>query len=389
VTGRERFVTALKGGMPDRVPVFDFLDSSLFLQRVLGRKVESYQARDVMEATFLCGLDGAFIGYGGFAGYGTTEESPLGANRYRDEWGTVWEKNGYSWPSDAPVDHPLKEREDLRRYRMPDPELPSRMDEIALAQEMSGGRVAVIGGIQGPLTTAIFLCGLTNLFTKAADDPGFVTDVFRLSNEYFSVAVRRMIEAHVDVICVPEDLGFASGPFLSVDMFRRLLLPRIVELFAPAVAAGVPTFLHCDGGIQLYLDDLMSVGFDGLHPIQRTAGMTVRGVRERCGGKLCLVGNVDSSHTLVHGSEERVVWETLETIRDGGLGGALILASDSDIRNEMPYEKVDLMFKTARRFGAYPIDVAALEAEMERCAARGAIPSAERASVRHPQGGAA
>ena len=79
-------------------------------------------------------LDGAFIGYGG------SEEAPLGENRYRDEWGTVWEKTGFSWPSNAPVDHPLM------KYTMRDPELPGRMSEIRLAQELAGGRAAVIGG---------------------------------------------------------------------------------------------------------------------------------------------------------------------------------------------------------------------------------------------------
>ena len=96
----------------------------------------------------------------------------------------------------------------------------------------------------------------------------------------------------------------------------------------------------------------------------------MKAVRAKAGPRLCLLGNVDSSHTLVHGSRERIVYETLETIRDGGLGGALILASDSDIRNEMPYENVDLMFKTALRYGSYPIDRGAIDAEMERCRAR-------------------
>jgi uroporphyrinogen-III decarboxylase len=96
----------------------------------------------------------------------------------------------------------------------------------------------------------------------------------------------------------------------------------------------------------------------------------MKGVRAKAGPRLCLIGNVDSSHTLVSGPKERIVYETLETIRDGGLGGALILASDSDIRNEMPYENVDLMFKTALRDGSDPIDRGAIDAEMERCGAR-------------------
>jgi uroporphyrinogen decarboxylase len=321
-----------------------------------------------MEVTLRYGLDGAFIGYGGFGGYDTTQERVLDERRYQDEWGTVYEKTGYSWPTDAPVDFPIKDRGDLKQYRLPDPEKPERMEGIRTAQEIGGGKVAIIGGVQGPLTTAILVSGLTNVFTKIVDDPFFVTELFRLSNEYFKVAVKRMIEAKVDVICVPEDLGFASGPFFSAPMFRKYLLPYIVDLFDEAVKSGVPTFLHCDGNINQYLDDLSAIGFQGLHPIQRTAGMSIRAVRERRGKALCLIGNVDSSHVLVHGSEREIVRQTLETIRDGALDGAFILASDSDIRDEMPFEKVDLMFRTGLENGKYPIDRAALEEKIREYA---------------------
>jgi uroporphyrinogen decarboxylase len=367
MTGRERFITALKGGIPDRLPIFDFIDSALFIEKIIGRRPSDYQAHDIMEVTLKYGFDGAFIGYGGFGGYDTTDEFDLDENHYRDEWGTVYQKTDYSWPIDAPIDFPIKERADLKKYRIPDPELPERMAEIKLAQEMGNGKTAIIGGVQGPLTTAILICGLTNIFTKTVDDPSFVKEIFRISNEYFKVAVHKLIEARVDVICIPEDLGFVSGPFFSPYHFKKLLLPFIQELFEEAVSKDVPTFLHCDGNINLYLDDLVDIGFNGLHPVQRTANMSIRGVREKYGSKLCLIGNVDSSHTLVYGQDEEIICETLETIREGGLEGGLILASDSDLRDEMPFEKVDLMFRTGLKYGKYPIDEDAVNKEIRRC----------------------
>ncbi|TFG58867.1 MAG: hypothetical protein E4H36_14845, partial [Spirochaetales bacterium] len=347
MTGRERFLTALTGGIPDRVPIFDFLDSQVFIERITGRWPQAYNAKDVMDATLSYGLDGAFIGYGGFGGFDTTEEQEIDEKHYRDEWGTVYEKSAYSWPTDAPVDFPIKGREDLKKYRLPDPELPERLSEIRLAQSMAGDRAAIVGGVSGPLTTATLICGLTNIFTWAYDDPELVREIFRLSNEYYLAAVKKLIGAKVDVICIPEDLGFASAPFFGLDQFRKLLLPFIEELFDLAAGGGVPAFLHCDGNINLYLDDLAAMKLNGLHPIQRTAGMSIKTVREKYGRRLCLIGNVDSSHTLVRGGSGEIICQTLEVIRDAGCEGSLILASDSDLRNEMPFEKVDLMFRTA------------------------------------------
>ena len=154
----------------------------------------------------------------------------------------------------------------------------------------------------------------------------------------------------------------------SVDKdFRKLLLPYIEELFDEAIINNVPTFLHSCGNINLYLDDLVSVGFDGLHPLQRTAGMSMKDVREKVGQKLCLIGNVDSSYTLVTGSDDTIICETLETIHDGAVNGAMILASDSDIRDEMPFEKVDLMFRVGLEYGKYPLDIEAINKKSEEC----------------------
>jgi uroporphyrinogen decarboxylase len=366
VTGKNRFITALLGGVPDRVPIFDFIDSPKFIQRVTGRRPKDYLAQDIMEVTLKYGFDAGFIGYGGFGGYDSMQESALHDEHYKDEWGTVYKKTGYSWPIDAPVDFPIKDWNDLKKYKPPDPDLPERMAEIKLAQKLAGDEAAVVGGVQGPLTTAILLCGLTNVFSKIIDDPRFVTEVFKLSNEYFGFAVRNMVEARVDVICVPEDLGFVSGPFFSTAHFRKLLLPYLIELFDRALQHGVPTFLHCDGNIDAYLDDLVAIGFNGLHPIQRTAGMSIEKVRKRFGTKLCLIGNIDSSYTLVFGNENDIILQTLQSILEGGLQGALIVASDSDIRDEMPYEKVDTMFKTALEYGVYPINVDAISEKLEQ-----------------------
>jgi hypothetical protein len=45
----------------------------------------------------------------------------------------------------------------------------------------------------------------------------------------------------------------------------------------------------------------------------------------------------------------------------------MILASDSDLRDEMPFEKVDLMFRTGLKYGEYPIDVDTVDERMKQC----------------------
>ena len=367
MTGRERFLTALKGGIPDRLPIFDFISSPNFIERLTGHRPQDYLAADIMECTFKFGFDAAFISYGGFGGYDAGEGNTLKEDCYRDEWGTVYKKTGISWPIDSPMDFPIKNWADLKKYKPPDPEIPGRMDEIHLAQKMANNKVAVVGGVQGPLTTAILLCGLDTIFANIIDDPAFVKEIFRLSNEFFKVAVKKMLESNIDAVCVPEDLGCGTGTFFSPEHFKKLLYPYMEELFDEIIKSNTPSFLHSCGNINQILDEIASLGTDGLHPLQRAAGMSIKKVREKCGTKFCIIGNIDSSGVLIYGSENEIILQTLEAIRDGALNGAMMLASDSDIRDEMPFDKVELMFKIGAEYGKYPIDIDAINERIERC----------------------
>ena len=357
MTPKERFLTAIKGGQPDRVPLFDFLDSVKLFEYLLGYKPESYNAKDVMLATKKLELDAAFITYGGFAGYSSDESCSDSVDIYTDEWGTKYRSTDYSWPVDSPIDFPIKSMSNLKDYKMPDPNKPGRLDDIKLAIEMNEGNTAIIGGVQGPLTTAFLLAGWVTLSYSLMGDCKLAISLFEISNKYFNQAILNMIEEGVDVICIAEDLGFESGTFFSPDTYKKYLFPYIREQIKIIRDKGIPVFFHCDGNINLIVEDLVNMGISSLHPIQKTAHMDLLQIKQGYGNRIAICGNVDSSHTLPLRDKEEVVKETKECIKIGAPGGGYILASDSDIRDDMPVENVLTMFETGRKYGEYPIKI--------------------------------
>ena len=353
-TPRERFLCALAGGQPDRVPVFDFLFSPVLFEEFLGRRVSDYNGRDAVECTRAMGLDGVWVPFGGFSGY---RPRYLREHVYVDEWGTTYQKDPASWPIDAPIDYPIKSRVDLRAYRPPDPTAPGRLDHVETALELADGDLAVLAGVQGPLTTAWLLLGPELIFQSIYDDPGLLKAVFRLSNDFFLVAAQRVAAAGVDAVIVSEDLGHSSGPFFGLRHYRELLRPYLDELVGAIVRLGKPALLHSCGCVTIFLDDLVESGISGLHSLQRTAGMDLAEVKARYGERICLVGNVDSSATLPYGAEQEVEREVREAIRIAGPGGGYILASDHSLHDGIPMRNVRQMLDAARRYGRYPLEL--------------------------------
>jgi uroporphyrinogen decarboxylase len=350
---RERFITAVNGGKPDRVPIFDFLEGKRIFKEVLGKEIGSPSGTDITECSIKLGFDAVFIAYGGF--YNSENAEPGGI--YSDEWGVVYKNTGVSWPIDPPYRAAIKDREDLEKWlkKKPDPFLKSRLDDLNAALKISNGRVAVIGGVIGPLTLATLTLGFEGMLMKLMDEPDIVEEVFKTSCEYNKVAAVKMIDAGADAIFVCEDLGFNDGIFAPPAIFRKYLFPYLSVLINEIKSKNVPVLLHSCGNVNELLDDLAGFGISALHPLQRKAGMDIESIRKRYGTKLCLIGNIDATDTLAYGSVKAIENEVRKTIDIAGRDGAYVLASDSDYHDGIPPKNFIAMVKAARRFGKYPV----------------------------------
>ena len=344
-----RFLTALAGGQPDRVPLFDFLFQQPLYEALIGRRPANYNGPDAVACAEALDHDGVWLPFGGFSGY---QPRFLRENVYQDEWGTTYQKDPASWPIDAPVDHPIRTRSDLKGYRLPDPTLPGREAEIRAAAEVNRGGLALLGGVQGPLTTAWLLMGYEHICYNLRDDPALLTELFRMSNDFFMEAARRSVAAGCVGVWVSEDLGDSHRGFFKLDDWRRLLLPPLVELVDSIADLGVPVLLHSCGNINAYLDDLAQTRIRSVHPLQRTARMDLRAVKERYGRRFCLIGNIDSSRTLPFGTPEEVGAEVREAIDIAAPGGGYVLASDHSLHDGIPVENIREMFRVGAEHGA-------------------------------------
>ena len=345
---RERFLTALRVQQPDRVPLFDFLFQQPMYEALIGRRPESYNGRDAAACALALNHDGVWLPFGGFSGY---RPRFLRDRVYQDEWGTTYQKEPSSWPIDAPIDYPIKTRADLGGYRPPDPTLPGRDAEIVAAREANVEQLALLGGVQGPLTTAWLLMGYENICYALHDDPALLADVFRISNEFFKEAARRSVAAGCVGMWVSEDLGDSHRGFFKLDDYRRHVLPPFVELVDFIAALGVPVLLHSCGCINAFLDDLAQTRISSIHPMQRTAKMDLRTIKARYGRRFCLIGNIDSSRTLPYGTPAEVEAEVREAIDIAAPAGGYIVASDHSLHDGIPVENIRALARAGTEYG--------------------------------------
>jgi uroporphyrinogen-III decarboxylase len=116
-----------------------------------------------------------------------------------------------------------------------------------------------------------------------------------------------------------------------------------------------PWVFHSDGNLMPILDDLLTLGMNGLHPIQ-PAAMNIKEVKAKYGQKVCILGNIDLDYTLTLGTPDEVDKEVKERIAAAGPGGGYVVTSANSLTDYCKTENVWAMAKAVKKYGKYPLD---------------------------------
>ena len=188
-------------------------------------------------------------------------------------------------------------------------------------------RHCVFGKTGGPYLRSVYVRGEMQLLADMAGDTPLARAVIdRVTDHLIAVGVEqiRRWDLGRTGIWIYDDMGSNRGPMFGPRRFEQVLLPAYRRMIAAYKRAGARyVFLHSDGDIRSILDMLIDAGIDGLHPLERRAGMDIGAIRRRH-PRLILAGGMCNTHTLVRGAPAQIETEAREILDLGREGGVII-----------------------------------------------------------------
>jgi uroporphyrinogen decarboxylase len=339
LTSAERVMRVLRREEPDRIPHFEWIIDRKVRQAICpGGSMEEFTVRMGLDA-ILAGPDFA--------------KESVGPNRVRNEWGVVQEYT--SEEHGFPVDGPIKNLEDFRRYTPPDPHAPGRYKSLEGIVKRHKGKLAIGVHLNDVFSIPRYLLGFERLMMALVEDPELVRGLVELSVEKNIAMAHEVARRGADFIFTGDDYASTERPFMSPRTFREFLAEPLKRVITGFHEAGLPVIKHTDGNILTILEPILDAGIDCLDPIDPIAGLDIGQMKERFGNRVALKGNVDCAHTLTFGTEEQVVAETREVIRKAAAGGGLILSSSNSIHSAVKPGNYLAMWNAVRMYGTYPI----------------------------------
>ena len=309
MTSKERMATALKLGIPDRVPTFE---------------LEFQLSEELMGKSFLTEHE--------LEGLSASEvDRKIAENaQYMIQ---VYDRLEH----DAICIQYLNEEHTIQTIRR--------------LHEYSGDRFMLLA--HGDGTFAIpDGDGMLDFAYRIADDPESVHEQAEQMVRHAMEHDLRLLDAGLDGFILCSDYCFNKGPFLSPRMFAEFVTPYLARLIETIRNHGGYAIKHTDGNIMPILDQLVSTRPHALHSIDPMAGVDIREVKRLVGDKVALCGNVHCA-AMQTGTDEEVIASAEYCLTYAKPGGGYVFCTSNIPFKGLPLERYLMVLDVWKRMRDY------------------------------------
>ena len=354
MTSKERVLTALAHGEPDRAPI------NYSANPGIDKRLKAHYGLAANDSEGLKGVLGVdFAGVRApYVGPKLHEDLP---DRRVGLWGertryVEHDAGGYWDFCDFPL--PNATVEEAAAWPMPSPD---DFDySVVAGQCRERQRYCVSAGGAGVGCVINRLAKLRSmeqlLIDMATDNPVGLLLIERKQEIELEV-MRRTLEAAeggVDLFWMGEDLGSQIGPMISPALYRKYIRPWHAEFVQMAKSYNVPVMFHCCGSSSWAFPDFIEIGIDAVETLQPEAtDMAPRYLKESFGDRLAFHGCISTAGPVSFGTTDDVVENCREVLEIMMPGGGYCFAPTHSLQDNSPTENVVAMYETAHQHGRY------------------------------------
>lgn len=333
-----RIIKALKGEIPDRVPYFE-IDISPQVVKEISDK-ETFTEKEISRC-----MHRDHIVWWGYPDPFVQRQEGKNGIQYQTE-GVIKNEDDLKIMDHMPCVLTLSDgRRELVKCSGPeDKQIYDSAGKFIKEKEEFAAVAMVNLGIDCTMRSM----GVKGFSYALYDNPDLIKRVLDKYVEWNCVIIEKLINIGFDFFCAADDLAFDTGPFFSPQTFRDLILPRIKQV---AEKMTIPWIFHSDGNLIPIMDDLLTLGMNGLHPIDPNC-MDIIQVKRDYGKRVCVVGNVDLN-LLSNAEPDEVEEEVRRKIEALAPGGGYIISSGNSIPGYVKVENVKRMVEAILKYGQY------------------------------------
>ncbi len=308
MTKRERVITALKGGTPDRIPAgfwFHFLGEKAAGQAAIDAHIDYFRQCD---CDFIKIMSDSYFDYASSIEINTTKDwyhlKPLG------------------------IEHPF---------------YAGQIERAKAIADALKGEALVYYTVFAPFSSIRSGYGDAKVMQMLKEDPEAILHALDVITEDTKMFMKALFDAGVDGIYYSVQGGEKNR--FSVEDYRKYVTPSDVAALDYANTLGELNILHCCGwaGDANNVEDWKDYKAAAVNWATYVEKMDVPTGRKFFPNVNCILGGLDNTRAgvLYKGTDDEVKAEVRRLCEENGPSG-FILGADCSIQSDTPYERIKL-----------------------------------------------
>ena len=317
----EEFLSVLKCGTSDRVPIF-LRDLTLAMDAVNIRTTEVFTEQYDSELSA-----NAVVSFQKMTGQDAVVGCIQSAAFNVESFGGVMKYPEYGIP--VPLTHPLQGVTELPEV----PEISGRtagaVRSYSIVREKLPN-VAVVGNVEGPFTKTGVLIGMDDLALMMISERDHVKEVIELTTEHTMRFIEEL-DSVSSIDCVFLASASDNPDLFGCEVYQNMIVPNVKDLTSRIHKTGYPVIFHPHG---VFMRDCMHDPFEdtirtGIDGLQFSEGNDPERITSMINGRCSVLGGTDIVPTLISGTDEDIKERTEYYIRGCSSGSHIFMPSCS------------------------------------------------------------
>ena len=153
------------------------------------------------------------------------------------------------------------------------------------------------------------------LMSLAAEPDNMVAILERITDYKIDLINRIAYYMRPDSITLHDDWGTEAAPFISLDMWRKLIKPCTKRMYDAVKRHDICLVQHSCGNVQPFLEDIVEMGVDGWESYQNCNDLMA--IKRAFGRRLVFVGAPDVRHFAVQPDQsEGTIMKSMRVLID-------------------------------------------------------------------------
>jgi uroporphyrinogen decarboxylase len=215
------------------------------------------------------------------------------------------------------------------------------------AVEQQGDKRLIVAHVWGIVEGTSSFLGIENCWFNLGMQPDLMTAWFDRYADWLCGLADSLIAAGVEMITLSDDWGSNKNMLFSPKLWRAIIAPYAGRVVQHIRERGIPVNLHSDGYVMNILDDIIALGYTSMHPVQESAGMDPRTIKDKYGDRLAVYGSLDVIDGLLAYEGEELDNYITKRFEIYAPGGGFIFNTGHFVQPDIPPRRLMRAYRLA------------------------------------------